>query len=225
MGHGRARFESRYWGAHFMEFLHSRPDIVRSESQRSLLGRWNVARGAAALPAWQELHPDTLAVPRDNLSFLDVVAVNGGTRFQIRFHGVRIAELYSSVSCVGRFLDEVVPPASREVTLATYRHAVAHRLPVYTISDTRDWTHCPLRTAAAATHGRRSGRCPHPGLARNREPGGRVRQLWADDRNRKVAGLRPVYRDSSVVSFPIARRDSLFLLSDPPDTAITCAPV
>src|SRR5262245_64974304 len=81
MGHGRARFESRYWGAHFMEFLHSRPDIVRSESQRSLLGRWNVARGAAALPAWQELHPDTLAVPRDNLSFLDVVAVNGGTRF------------------------------------------------------------------------------------------------------------------------------------------------
>ena len=123
-----------------MDFLHSRPDIVRSERQRSLLGRWNVARGAAALPAWQELHPDTLAVPRDNLSFLDVVVVNGGPRFQIRFHGLRIAELYASVSCVGRFLDEVVPPASREVTLATYRHAVAHRLPVYTISDTRDAT-------------------------------------------------------------------------------------
>ena len=123
-----------------MEFLHSRPDIVRSESQRSLLGCWHAARGVAALPAWQGLHPDALADPRDNLSFLDVVAVNGSPRFQIRFHGVRIAELYGSVSCVGRFLDEVLPPAAREATLETYRHAVAHRLPVYTISDTRDAT-------------------------------------------------------------------------------------
>jgi len=122
-----------------MEFIHSRPDIVRSENQRSLLARWHVARGAATLPAWQELQPNALAMPDDDLSFLDVVPANGA-RFQIRFHGARIAQLYGRVSCVGRFLDEVVPPSSRAATLATYQHAVAHRLPIYTVSDMRDTT-------------------------------------------------------------------------------------
>jgi len=121
-----------------MEFMHSRPDIIRSENQRCLIARWNAVRGAATLPAWPALQADALPVPDDNLSFLDVAAANGSARFQIRFHGARIGELYGSVSCVGKFLDEVVPPASREATLATYRHVVAHRAPVYTISDMRD---------------------------------------------------------------------------------------
>src|SRR5262249_10958 len=91
-------------------------------------------------PAWQGLHPDALADPRDNLSFLDVVAVNGSPRFQIRFHGVRIAELYGSVSCVGRFLDEVLPPPPLEATLQTYPHPLPPPLPCYTTAAKRDAT-------------------------------------------------------------------------------------
>jgi hypothetical protein len=116
----------------------SRPDIVRSESQRRLLAYWSAARGAAPLPTWSVLQLDALAVPPDNLSFLDVVATNGNARFQIKFHGAGIAELYGSMSCVGKFLDEILPSSSSHATLATYRHVVAHRLPVYTISDMRD---------------------------------------------------------------------------------------
>src|SRR5262245_49478004 len=100
-----------------MEFMHSRPDIVRSESQRCLLASWNAARGMAVLPAWHGLQMDALPVPDDNLSILDVAAANGNVRFQIRFHGARIGELYGSVSCVGKFLDEILPPSSRDATL------------------------------------------------------------------------------------------------------------
>jgi len=97
-----------------MEFMHSRPDIIRSENQRCLIARWNAVRGTATLPPWQALQADALPVPDDNLSFLDVVASNGSARFLITFHGAGIGELYGSVSCVGKFLDEILPPSSRD---------------------------------------------------------------------------------------------------------------
>jgi hypothetical protein len=120
--------------------MHSGPDIVRSDSQRWLLGHWTALRGAAPLPPWAALQLDALSVPTDDLSHIEVRATNGEARFQIRFHGPRIAELYGRVNCVGKFLDEVLPSASSDATLSTYRHVVATRLPVYTVSDMRDRT-------------------------------------------------------------------------------------
>jgi hypothetical protein len=119
-----------------MEFATSRADIVRSASQRWLLAQWNGLRGTAALPVWQDVQDIARTV--DDLSLTEVVAADGGFRFKIRFHGERIAELYGRVSCVGKFLDEILPAAYSESALGTYRQTVTTRLPVYTIADMRD---------------------------------------------------------------------------------------
>jgi hypothetical protein len=121
-----------------MEFMNSRPDIVRSNTQRWLLSHWDELRAATLLPAWHGLKPDALAIPPDDLSLIQVVAANNDERFQIRFHGTRVASLYGRVSCVGKFLDEILPASALPATLAIYCHVVAARAPVYTVTDLRD---------------------------------------------------------------------------------------
>jgi hypothetical protein len=120
-----------------MEFTSSRADIVRSANQRWLLAYWNDRRGAASLPVWRGLEQE-FARASDDLSLNEVVADGATVRFRIKLHGARIAELYGSTSCVGKFLDEILPAAYREPALTTYRQTVSSRLPVYTIADMRD---------------------------------------------------------------------------------------
>jgi hypothetical protein len=124
-------------GRFFMHFANSRPDVVRSINQRWLLAYWDRLRDGGELPIWQGLETAKLADLAANLSFHDVVGSDGDARFLIRFHGQRIAEAYGAV-CLGRFLDEILPPQYRETALATYRQVLATRLPVYTIADIRD---------------------------------------------------------------------------------------
>jgi hypothetical protein len=92
----------------------------------------------APLPTWQGLQPQSLAIPPDDLSLTEVVAANGSERFRICFHGTRVATLYGRTTCVGKCLDEILPAAALPAALATYRHVVATRMPVYTVSDMRD---------------------------------------------------------------------------------------
>jgi hypothetical protein len=120
-----------------MEFVESRPDVVRSVNQRWLLNYWNRIRAGSILPTWQGLETEELMRMSESLSFSDVLAANGNIRYLIRFHGQKIAETYGS-NCRGKFLDEILPPALRDAALATYRHVVATRRPVYTVADTSD---------------------------------------------------------------------------------------
>jgi hypothetical protein len=120
-----------------MNFMSSRPDVVRSSSQRWLLSYWVRLRGANALPMWEGFEAEELAAMAENLSIQDVTGVDGDTRLLIRFHGKRIAEAYGSL-CQGRFLDEVLPPLYRDAALSTYQRVLATKLPVYTIADTND---------------------------------------------------------------------------------------
>jgi hypothetical protein len=120
-----------------MNFTSSRPDVVRSSSQRSLLSYWDRLRGANAVPIWEGFNAEELAAVAESLSFQDVVGTDGRARFLIRFHGKRIAEAYGSF-CQGRFLDEILPPRFRDAALATYQRVLTTKLPVYTIADTND---------------------------------------------------------------------------------------
>jgi hypothetical protein len=124
-------------GQFFMQFVSSRPAVVRSINQRWLLAYWHRLRGGGELPIWQGLETAELADMAASLSFHDVVGSDGDARFLIRFHGQRVAEAYGTV-CLGKFLDEILPPPYRETALSTYRQVVATRLPVYTIADIRD---------------------------------------------------------------------------------------
>jgi hypothetical protein len=120
-----------------MEFVNSRPDIVRSINQRWLLNYWYRLRGAAALPMWKDIEAEEIAAMLESLSFQEVEHTDGAVRFLVRFHGKRIAETYGSV-CHGKYLDEILPESFRPAALATYDKVVATRLPVYTIADMRD---------------------------------------------------------------------------------------
>ena len=122
----------------FMEFITSRPDVVRSNNQRWLCDYWSRARPGARLPAWRGIDDDEFAAVRADLSCSDVVPANGQPRFGIRFHGERVAQLYGRENCIGKFLDEILPDAYREAALSSYRHVLASRLPVYTVADMRD---------------------------------------------------------------------------------------
>ncbi len=123
-----------------MEFMRSAPDIVRSPNQRWLLHHWNDLRGAAPLPVWDALQTNALAIPLDDLSMTRVMMTDAGVRYQIRFHGARLGELYASASCVGKFIDEILPVKSSAGILKTYHHCVETQCPVYTLSDLRDQT-------------------------------------------------------------------------------------
>jgi hypothetical protein len=120
-----------------MQFIRSRPDVVRSISQRALLSYWNRLRGAAELPIWQGFESEELAAMAENLSFQDVIRSDADARFLIRFHGRRISEAFGAV-CQGKFLDEILPPRYRDAALSTYRQVLATGLPVYTVAEMRD---------------------------------------------------------------------------------------
>jgi hypothetical protein len=120
-----------------MEFIRSRPDVVRSSHQRWLLNFWNETRGVDALPVWPGLQADGLQAMSADLSCSEVVRSDGGVRFLIRFHGTRIAETYGA-ACMGKFLDEVLPPSYRAAGLLAYHELLAAAVPVYTVADMRN---------------------------------------------------------------------------------------
>jgi hypothetical protein len=120
-----------------MEFTYSAGDIVQSTSQRWLLDYWRCLRGTSIIPTWQGVAPDQLGSVAYYLSYTDVVGSDGDARFRIRFHGEGLAIAYGQ-SCVGRYLDELLPDSFRDVTLRTYRQVLHERLPLYSVSDMRD---------------------------------------------------------------------------------------
>jgi hypothetical protein len=120
-----------------MQFINSRPDVVRSINQRWLLAHWNALRASSRLPAWRDLETSELAAMSANLSFFDVIESGGEARFLSRYRGARIAEAFGDIG-TARYLDEILAPAYREAALTTYRQVLVTQLPVYTISDTRD---------------------------------------------------------------------------------------
>jgi hypothetical protein len=121
-----------------MEFMPSGPEIVRSDSQRRLLERWVSLRDRAPLPVWNRLDPNDFAVPLENLALMQVTGQPGEPRFRIAFHGSRLAEAFGPDDCVGKCLDEILPPPYQASALSTYREVVDSKMPVYTVSDMRD---------------------------------------------------------------------------------------
>ena len=118
--------------------MQSGPDIIRSDSQRRLLDHWASQRDRASLPIWRGLNASEYKGPFDSLAVMQVVGEGGEARFQIEYHGSRLAQAFGPVDCVGKFLDEILPSAYLRAAHATYRHVVSAKVPVYTVSDMRD---------------------------------------------------------------------------------------
>jgi hypothetical protein len=120
-----------------MQFINSRPDVVRSVNQRWLLAHWNTLRASSSLPVWKDVETDELRAMSANLAFFDVFESDGEARFLTRFRGVRLDEAFGHAG-EGKILNDMLPPSYRDAALAIYRQVLVTQLPVYTIADTRD---------------------------------------------------------------------------------------
>jgi hypothetical protein len=121
-----------------MQFSVARPDVVRAINQRWLLKFWTRHLGSHRVPLWRAIEAEDLSRILDNLSFLDVTGDNENLRFQIRFHGAMIGQVFGAADCRGKFLYESVPEAARSQKLAPYRQTADSGRPVYTIHDITD---------------------------------------------------------------------------------------
>ena len=122
-----------------MQFDNARPDVVRAVNHRWLLKFWTQNLGGQRVPQWQNLDVERLSGFQENLSFLDVMRDAGGAmRFLIRFHGQTIRRAYGSADGRGRYLDEIVSPATCSTGLAPYEKAARDGMPVYTIMQVAD---------------------------------------------------------------------------------------
>jgi hypothetical protein len=120
-----------------VQFATSRPDVVRSVRHSWLLKYWIGLLRGRPMPLCKELDAGELRPVVDSMNFYDIVRNGTAARFLIRFQGATITAAYGG-DCTGKFFDTVLPDAMREATLAVYRHVVATRRPVYTISQAVD---------------------------------------------------------------------------------------
>ncbi len=121
-----------------MDFKIARPDVVRAINQRWLLKFWKRHLGASKVPLWQTIEAENLTRVSVSLSFLDVIGEGDAARFQIRFHGAMVAQVYGADDCRGRYLDEIILAKHHGMGLAPYFHSLKTGCPTYTIHDVTD---------------------------------------------------------------------------------------
>jgi hypothetical protein len=117
--------------------------IVKSVRHRWLLKEWELGRGSGILPPREHLAREEYNPYRGEFSVFEVRR-SETLRFLLRSHGTFIGKAYGS-NCVGKYLDEIVPPELHGQQLEPYRQAVRHRRPVYVSSDTRDLQGKPVQ--------------------------------------------------------------------------------
>jgi hypothetical protein len=97
---------------------------------------WDRLRGDAELPDVSAVQGHDLERIRDKLLMLEVVWENDQPRYLIRFHGVDF-ERINQRNCVGRFLDESMPPPVRERGMQIYRGVMDSRRPSFGVTAVR----------------------------------------------------------------------------------------
>jgi hypothetical protein len=116
---------------------------VKSVRHRWLLKEWEFGRGGKVLPLRERLAREEFNPYRGEFSVFEVRR-DAALRFLLRSHGSFIGKAYGS-NCVGKYLDDIVPPDLHAQQLEPYRQAVRHRRPVYVSSDTRDMQGKPVQ--------------------------------------------------------------------------------
>lgn len=103
---------------------------IRCVQQLGMVKLWEHLKGRDELPHVSAVRGDDLERLRDKLLVMDVVWETGQPRYLIRFHGVNF-ERVNRRNCVGRFLDESMPPPVSARGLETYHGVVSGRRPSF----------------------------------------------------------------------------------------------
>jgi hypothetical protein len=114
--------------------LHS----IRSSNQRALAAHWNALAAHRLFPAIEEFSPNPKDHNPGQLIVWDVERTDGdsGYRFRARQLGERAMEAIGNRLVAGKTMDEVAPPALREISLDGARECAASGCAVFTIITT-----------------------------------------------------------------------------------------
>jgi hypothetical protein len=118
--------------------------VMKSIRHRWLLKEWELGRAGRALPLRAHLAREEFNPYRGEFSVFELRHEVAGLRFLLSAHGTFIGKAYGS-NCVGKYLDEIVPPELQALQIEPYRQAARHRRPVYVSSDTRDLQAKPVQ--------------------------------------------------------------------------------
>ena len=106
---------------------------MRCVQQISLLKLWERLRGKHELPQFEALNPEEISPLTDKLSLSEVVRVDKQYCFRIIQNGAQFDRMYPERR-VGKFLDEVLPPAFRDQALLLHKQVVVCRQPSFSFS-------------------------------------------------------------------------------------------
>ena len=111
---------------------------IRSSNQRALAAHWNVLAAHRPFPAIEEFNPNPKDHNPGQLIVWDVERTDGdgGYRFRARQLGERAAEALGNHLVAGKTMDEVAPPALREISLDGARECATSGCAVFTIITT-----------------------------------------------------------------------------------------
>lgn len=110
---------------------------IRCPQQISFLKFWERSRGENSVPSIAALDTESLKRIADKLMLCHVRHEGEALRFLIRFQGKQFEKAHGT-NCVGRFVDETVPPALREKALAMYRRTALSREPAFSSTPLRE---------------------------------------------------------------------------------------
>jgi hypothetical protein len=121
-----------------LEFESVNPSVVKSIKQRDLLNTWlRLYARDQSMPRIEEYQPARLDDELPDLVFYTVDIAQSPPRLTIQSDGTRMSSAYGNTG-KGRYLDEYLGARLAPIVMPVYYQCVAHRLPVYTISNIDD---------------------------------------------------------------------------------------
>jgi hypothetical protein len=115
---------------------------IRSSNQRALATHWNALAADRSFPAIGAFQPQTAGHSPEQMIVWDVENTGdaGGNCFRVRKVGLRAVEAIgeSPVGPIGKTMEELAPPALREISLNGARECVASGCAIYEIITTVD---------------------------------------------------------------------------------------
>jgi hypothetical protein len=112
---------------------------IRSSNQRALAAHWNALSADRGFPAIGAFQPQAIGHSPEQMILWDVEKAGevGGSCFRVRKLGLRAMEALGN-DLIGKTMEELVPPALREISLDGARACAASGCAIYEIITTVD---------------------------------------------------------------------------------------
>jgi len=108
---------------------------IRSSNQRTLAEHWNMLASGRRFPAIDQFNPQAKDHSPEQLILWEVDRTGSSHQFRVRRLGLRAAEALGA-GLVGKTMEELVPPALREISLQGANECAASGSAIYAIITT-----------------------------------------------------------------------------------------